>query len=62
MLQDLRSYCSHEEQASIDQCIQMMQMISLYTSLKDDGDTTDFLKNILSPEQQSLFESCQEMF
>lgn len=71
MLQDIRDYCSGPEQAMIDQCLSMMQMLDLYSTFQDSagdgqgmsgGGMDDMLKNLLSPEQQSMFDSYQSMF
>ena len=62
MLEDIRSFCSGPEQESIDQCLNMFQMMNLCMSLNDMGTGPDMFKNILSPEQQSLFETYQTMF
>lgn len=62
MLQDIRCFCSHEEQETIDQCIQVFQMMNLYMSFQDAENNSELLKSFLSPEQQSMFETCQSMF
>jgi len=62
ILEDIRCFCSRAEQESIDQCIHMFQMMNLYIALQDADGSPDLLKNFLSPEQQSLFETCQSMF
>ena len=62
MLQDIRCFCNQQEQDSIDQCIQMFQMIHLYHSMQDADNHPDVMKSFLSPEQQSMFETCQSIF
>ncbi len=62
MLQDIRCFCNRKEQDSIDQCIQMFQMIHLYTSMQGADNNPDVMKSFLSPEQQSMFETCQSIF
>lgn len=37
-------------------------MMNLYIALQDADGSPDMLKNFLSPEQQSMFETCQSMF
>ena len=62
MLQDIRNFCTQAEQEMIDQCINIFQMINLYSSFQNSGSSSDMMKNLLSPEQQSLFETYQSMF
>lgn len=63
MLQDIRSYLNGPEQSMIDQCLNMFQMMNLYNSFQNTGGSTDdMLKNLLSPEQQAMFETYQSMF
>lgn len=62
MLQDIRCFCSHAAQESIDQCVHMFQIINLYTALQDTDGDPEMLMSFLSPEQQSVFETCQSMF
>lgn len=61
MLSDIRCFCGRQEQEAIDQYIQMMQIMQLCQALQHTDGSPDMLKNLLPPEQQSMFEACHSM-
>ena len=62
MLQDIRCFCSQEELGALDQLSGLMQMMELFGVMQNADENPDMLKNLLTPEQQAMFETCQSMF
>ena len=70
MLNDLRSFCDESEKGMMDSCIQMIQTIQNLSSYQellqsfssDNQSPIDLMKNFLTPEQQTMFETYQTMF
>ncbi len=64
MLNEIRPYLPSDMFDSIDQMMNMMNMMEMMKNMSEysDSDPTDLLKNMLSPEQQSMFEMYNAMF
>ena len=61
MLQDIRNFCGTLQRNTIDQCINLFQMATLFKSMDGMAGDSNMLMSLLSPEQQSLFETYQSM-
>ncbi|HBA62689.1 MAG TPA: hypothetical protein DCZ20_02400 [Lachnospiraceae bacterium] len=70
LLKDLRPYMNEQDAAAMEQMLNMMHMMEL---MKDMGvmdtsgasagvDPMSIMMQMLSPDQQEMFESCQDMF
>jgi len=62
VFQDLKKYCPESQKAPLEQYIQIIQIMNIFQSSKSTDRSQDLMKNLLSPEQQSLFETYQTMF
>ena len=64
ILSDMAPYFPPDQQEQMQQAAQMMEMLNLIQAMSDNTEQNqpDFLKTMLSPEQQSLFETYQAMF
>lgn len=71
MLTDMRNYCSDEQREQLNSCLNLMktmQMFQTYQNIfsQSSGESAanpmDMIKTMLSPEQQSVFETYSSMF
>lgn len=64
MLNEIRPYLPSEVFNSIDQILNMVNMMEMIKNMSDESnsDPTEMLKNMLTPEQQSMFEMYNTMF
>lgn len=70
MLAQIRQFCSEKEQEWIDLFINFSQAFQLYSSYRastpgsgeEKRDISDILKNMLTPEQQAVFQGYSQMF
>ena len=64
MLNEIRPYLPSDIFNSIDQILNMMSMMEMMKNMSDEAnsDPTEMLKNMLTPEQQSMFEMYNTMF
>ena len=76
MLNDMRKYCSSSQREMLDTCLNLLNTMELFETYKEmfsqsdnggDGEgqsqnPMDFVMNMLSPEQQSMFETYNTMF
>lgn len=64
ILTEIAPYLPPGQRETIQQLTPMIEIMKLLSSMNEggNGDQGDFLKNMLSPEQQSLFETYQTMF
>ncbi len=64
----IKPYLSKENSEMIDNISNMMHMIEMVkqmqevTSMNEGDSSMDFLKNMLSPEQQEMFEAMNQMY
>ena len=61
MLRDIKAFCPKEEQETIEQILNFIQVYQMYQSYQNAAegvgpDTVEQLKGMLSPEQRSVFE------
>lgn len=68
MLNDIRQFCNDKEREFIDMFLnfsQAMQLFSSYRNVtpdsKDNNSMMDMLRTMLSPEQQTMFETYSQM-
>ncbi|MCI7812636.1 MAG: hypothetical protein SO016_07760 [Lachnospiraceae bacterium] len=67
MLNDLRSFCDESEKEMMDFCIHMIQTVQNLSSYQeifqnlssDNQNPIDLMKNFLTPEQKTMFETYQ---
>ncbi len=62
MLRDIKAFCPKEEQETIEQILNFIQVYQMYQSYQNAAegvgpDTVEQLKGMLSPEQRSVFET-----
>lgn len=69
MLNDIRCYCSETEKESIDLLINFMNAYQLYRTYKASADSPEgaedsmlAVRSMLTPEQQSMFETYKTLF
>ena len=68
ILDTLKSHLSDNASEQLDNMLNLMQMISLFQTMQQSNDTSDnfdpmsMFTNILTPEQQDIFSSYQDMF
>lgn len=74
MLEELRPYLSDEEQAKMDSFLSIMNLMEMMAEMQKmsgdiqgfsntgDFNSFDFMKGMLNPEQQEMFEMYQDMF
>ena len=68
IMQDLKPFMPPSTYESIDNILNMMSMMELFQSMYDSSDSeSDFdpmsmMRNMLTPEQQSMFEMYNDMF
>lgn len=64
ILSEIAPYFPPGQREMMSQGAQMMEMMKLMQSMTspENADQGDFLRNMLSPEQQNLFETYQSMF
>ena len=62
MLRDIKAFCPKEEQETIEQILNFIQVYQMYQSYQNAAegvgpDTVEQLKGMLSPEQRSVFKT-----
>lgn len=62
MFQEIKNYCSEAQKATIEQFLQIFQMMNVFQAMNGTADTSEMMKNMLSPEQQSMFDTYKTMF
>lgn len=70
MMADLKPYLNEKEQSMMEQAENMMHMMEILQSMQTMSDSSsgqdmnpmDFMKNILTPEQQEMFDMYSHMF
>lgn len=71
MLNSIKAYCSENQRHSIDSllnCLQIIQMLQMFqgpgtsdsSGAASAADSMDYLKGMLSPEQQQMFQQFSE--
>lgn len=69
MMADLKPYLSEKERSMMEQAENMMHMMEMWQSMQSMADASDpdmnpmdFMKTMLTPEQQEMFDMYSQMF